>query len=162
MTEQPGTRLAEAIATAAAASGRTIAVAESLTAGHTAALLGGAPDASQWFRGGVVAYAPEAKFDILGVTRGPVVCASCAREMADGARRRLSADIGVAATGVGGPGPDEGQPAGTVYLACIGADGSVEERAVRFDGPPERVVEQTVLLMLNLVYEALVEVSVLG
>jgi nicotinamide-nucleotide amidase len=162
VNDQTGTRLAEEIAGAASASGRTIAVAESLTAGHTAAVLGAAPDASEWFRGGVVAYAPEVKFEVLGVTPGPVVRASCVREMALGVRDRLGADIAVAATGVGGPGPDEGQPAGTVYLACVGLDGSLDERAVQLDGPPERVVELTVILMLNLVYEALVEVAVLA
>jgi nicotinamide-nucleotide amidase len=157
-----GARLAEEIATAASASGSTIAVAESLTCGHAAGVLGAAPDASKWLRGAVVAYAPAVKFDLLGVRRGPVVSASCAREMALGVRRELGADIGVAATGVGGPGPDEGKPAGTVYLACAGPGERLQETCVELDGPPERVVEVTVILMLNLVFEALVEVSVLA
>ena len=155
-----GARLAEQIAEAASGSGATIAVAESLTAGHTAAALGSAPEASEWFRGGVVAYAPEVKFDVLGVRPGPVVTASCAREMALGARDRLGADIAVSATGVGGPGPDEGKPAGTVYLACAGPGDRLEETSVELDGPPERVLEATVILMLNLVFDALDEVSV--
>lgn len=162
MGDQTGARLAEEIATAAGESGRTIAVAESLTAGNAAAVLGAAPQASDWFRGGVIAYAPEVKFDVLGVTPGPVVCASCAREMALGVQARLGADIAVAATGVGGPGPEEGQPAGTVHLACVGPGEEVQERTVQLEGAPERVVELTVILMLNLVYEALVEVAVLA
>jgi nicotinamide-nucleotide amidase len=154
-----GQRLAEEIAAAAVASGHTIAVAESLTAGQTATMLGAAPDAGDWFRGGVVAYAPGVKFEVLGVTPGPVVTASCAREMAAGVRLRLGADVGVASTGVGGPGPDEGEPPGTVYLACVGPTGAVAEQHVVLDGSPEEVVDATVILMLSQVYEALVEVS---
>jgi len=161
LADASGTRLAAEIAAAAAASGRTVAVAESLTAGQAAVLLGAAPEASAWFRGAVVAYAPSVKHDVLGVHPGPVVTASCAREMALGVRALLDADIGVAATGVGGPGPEEGQPAGTVYLACAAVDG-VSERRVELDGTPERVTEVATILMLNLVYEALVEVSLVG
>lgn len=160
--DSSGTRLAEEIAAAASASGRTIAVAESLTGGHAAALLAAAPQASDWFRGAVVAYAPEVKFEVLGVRPGPVVTAACAREMAIGVRARLRADIGVAATGVGGPGVEEGEPPGTVHLACVGPDGEVVEKRVELDGPPERVVEVAVILLLDLVYQALVEVSVLA
>ena len=154
-----GERLAEEIADAARAAGRTIAVAESVTAGHTSTLLASAPEASTWFRGGVVAYASEVKFEVLGVTPGPVVTAACARELAIGVRRLLGADIGVAATGVGGPDPEEGKPAGTVYLACAGPGGVVTETCVELDGGPERVIEAAAILMLNQVYQALVEVS---
>lgn len=62
----------------------TIAVAESLTGGQLSSALAAVPEATDWFRGGLVAYAPEVKFDALGVTPGPVVTARCAEEMATG------------------------------------------------------------------------------
>ena len=72
--------VAERVAEIAKLTRARVAVAESLTAGRIAQALGAAPDASDWFRGSVVAYAPEVKFDVLGVTPGPVNRASCAAE----------------------------------------------------------------------------------
>lgn len=120
-----------------------VGVAESLTSGKLAAHLGAGPDASDWFRGGVVAYAPEVKFDVLGVEPGPVVTAACARQMAAGAASVLGADATVATTGVGGPDPDEGEPPGTVYLA-VQVRGRVHERRLDLPGDPEQVLAATV------------------
>ena len=72
-------------------------------------------------RGAVVSYASEVKFDLLGVPHGPVISEPAALAMADGARRVLDADVGVALTGVAGPRTQEDQPVGTVCLAVIGA-----------------------------------------
>ena len=132
----------ETIATIAVRRGLRIAVAESLTGGRVASALSQGPDASDWFCGGVVAYAPHVKFEMLGVTPGPVVTARCAREMAVGVAGALRADATVALTGVGGPEPDEGEPAGTVYLATS-VHGQVETRRLAFSGDPDEVVEQT-------------------
>ena len=107
--------LAGKIALQLRASRRTIAVAESLTSGMLSARLGAAPEASEWFRGGVVAYAPEVKFTVLGVPEGPVVTASCASAMASGVARLMLADVGIGITGVGGPGSEEGRAAGAVW-----------------------------------------------
>ena len=116
----PGTaRLAGEAISRATASGRTIAVAESLTGGLVAGALTGVAGASAVVRGGVVAYATDLKAVLLGVPEavlaehGPVH-PEVAAAMADGVRRRLGADFGVATTGVAGPGPAEGKPAGTV------------------------------------------------
>lgn len=142
-------RLVEAVR----ASGVTIAVAESLTSGKLASALGAASDASEWFRGGVVAYASEVKFDVLGVTRGPVVSESCAHEMAEGVRHLLGADIGVAVTGVGGPGPDDGVAAGTVFGAIQTPD-SLIVREWHFDGGPSAVLDATISATLDLLTRA--------
>ena len=83
------------------------------------------------------------KFEVLGVTEGPVVTPSCAEEMVRGVRALLGADAAVAVTGVGGPGEEEGQPAGTVYVATYLAD-RVEVSRHRFTGDPPTVLEQTV------------------
>ena len=104
--------------------GWTVAAAESLTAGLVAAAIADVPGASAHLRGGVVAYATDVKAELLGVPadllahRGPVD-AQVALAMADGVRRSLRADVGLATTGVAGPGPADGLPAGTVHVAVV-------------------------------------------
>jgi nicotinamide-nucleotide amidase len=137
------------VARVAREKGLTIAVAESLTSGDIACHLGAAPEASSWFAGGVVAYASEVKFKVLDVEPGPVVSARCAAQMARGVARLLGADLAVAVTGVGGPGPDEGRPAGTVFVAV--SSGSTEEKVIqhRFDGDPGQVVRLATVAALQ-------------
>jgi nicotinamide-nucleotide amidase len=131
----------EAIAAALSNSNRIAAAAESLTGGNISAALSAVKGASDWFAGGVVAYAEQVKFDLLDVDRGPVINANSARQMAAGVARLLGADYAVATTGVGGPGPQEGLPQGTVFIAVSTPEGeSVGE--YRFEGEPPDVVEQ--------------------
>jgi nicotinamide-nucleotide amidase len=134
---------AEAISRTALRRGITVAVAESLTGGALAQALAAAPDASEWFAGGVVAYTVPTKSRVLGVPEGPVVNAPTARRMAEGVRELLAADIAAAVTGVGGPGDEEGRPPGTVFLANVTAD-STRITEFAFDGDPASVVAQTV------------------
>lgn len=112
---------------------RTVAVAESLTGGLVAAHIVSVPGASAVFTGGVVAYATELKHRLLGVDatllaeRG-AVDAEVARQMADRVRRVCAvggraADIGLATTGVAGPDPQDGHPAGTVHLGIASPRG---------------------------------------
>lgn len=119
--------------------GRTIACAESCTAGLVAQSLASAENASEWFRGGVVAYSSEVKWDVLGVTRGPVVEESAAREMAEGVAKLLGADVGVSTTGVAGPGAQEGRPAGTLVVGWW-VEGSAGADTLHFDGDTETVI----------------------
>jgi nicotinamide-nucleotide amidase len=82
--------------------------------------------ASDVLRGAIVSYASDVKFDLLGVTPGPVVSEPVAIEMAEGARRVLAADVGLGLTGVAGPLPQPGEPdvpVGTVCLAVASPDG---------------------------------------
>ncbi len=102
--------------------GLTLAVAESVTGGYIAGRLCAVPGASRVFRGGVVAYHSEVKTSMLGVPEGPVVTEQAALAMAEGARRQLGADIGLATTGVAGPDTAEGLPVGTVCYALSGLD----------------------------------------
>jgi nicotinamide-nucleotide amidase len=93
---------------------KMVACAESLTGGGLAQRLTRSPGASEYFLGSAVCYSAESKRDVLGVAKetleGPgVVSEKCAREMAAGARRIFSADVGVALTGVAGPEPHGGQ-----------------------------------------------------
>jgi nicotinamide-nucleotide amidase len=130
------------IADLAPGAGIRIAVAESLTSGAIASRLGAGSGASEWFSGGVVAYDAEVKFSVLGVDRGPVVTATCAEQLARGVASLLGADAAIGATGVGGPGPEEGQPEGTAFIAALVGD-RVEIRELHIDGDPAEVVSET-------------------
>ena len=133
--------IAHQVADTLMAAEHTAAVAESLTGGRISAGLSAIEAASDWFKGGVVAYNEDVKFELLGVDPGPVVTAECALQMAQGVARLLKADFAVSATGVGGPGPHEDRPAGTVFVAVATPNsGSVSE--YHFDGDPPKVVEQ--------------------
>jgi nicotinamide-nucleotide amidase len=133
----------------AGSSGLTVAVAESLTCGRIASVLGGIPQASDWFLGGVIAYDNDVKFGLLGVTPGPVVSRRCAAEMAEGVARLTGADLTLAVTGVGGPSHAEDHPPGTVFIAAsLRGDTVVEQR--HFPGDLERVLDATVERALDL------------
>ena len=119
-----------------------MAVAESLTGGLLSSRLARLPQASTWFRGGVVAYMATVKHGVLGVRAGPVVSREAAIDMAGGAARLLDADIAVAVTGVGGPDPQEGRPPGTVWIAVVAGDREVAELH-HLDGDPTEVCDRT-------------------
>jgi nicotinamide-nucleotide amidase len=119
-----------------------VAVAESLTGGGLSARLASTPGASTWFRGGLVAYASEVKYELLDVPAGPVVSETAAAAMADGVCRLLGAKVAIAVTGVGGPAPQDGEPPGTVWLA-LSDGGAVITRFEKFSGTPEEIVDAT-------------------
>ena len=111
------------------ARGWTVAVAESLTGGLVAAAIVDVPGASASMRGGVVAYATDVKRDVLGVDAALLasegaVDPAVAWQMAEGVRRLLGADVGIATTGVAGPEAQDGKPVGTVCIAVVTPGGS--------------------------------------
>lgn len=137
MLESPDA--AEEIARLAQSGGLHVVTAESITAGGIATALATAPNASDWFRGGVVVYQTELKRRLLGVTAEQIVSHECATQMAAGVLTLAEADLAVAVTGVGGPGPEEGRPPGTVIICVGGASGfTVFEH--HLDGAPAEVV----------------------
>ena len=75
------------------------------------------PGASDVFRGAIVSYASEVKFDLLEVAPGPVVNEPTAVQMAEGAQRVLGADVGLGLTGVAGPAEQDDVAVGTVCIA---------------------------------------------
>ena len=135
-------------------SGETVAVAESLTGGLVAAALTDVPGASNAFRGGVIAYATELKAQVLGVDvamlkrHGPVY-PPVAVAMAEGVRQRLGATFGVATTGVAGPGPQDGHPAGTVHIA-VSLAGDTVVRTMALAGDRDEVRRLAVERVLGL------------
>jgi nicotinamide-nucleotide amidase len=108
-----------------------VAVAESCTGGLLGAVITAIPGSSRYFKGGVIAYADAVKRDLLGVDEGLLqrhgaVSPEVARAMAAGAARRLSADLGLAITGIAGPGGEgNSKPAGLIYVAAARGDRSV-------------------------------------
>lgn len=106
--------------------GKTIALAESCTAGGVARRLTEIPGASQVFVGGVVAYDNRLKQSLLGVTselltEHGAASMTCARAMAHGVRQRLGADFGLSVTGIAGPGgATPGKPVGLVFMHLAG------------------------------------------
>jgi len=132
------------IARGAQASQLQIAVAESLTCGRLASTIGAGDGASEWFKGGVVAYQTDIKEQLLGVRDGVDPCsAECARQLAAGTRRLLQADVAVSVTGVGGPDAEDGHAPGTVYVGWS-VDGETDARRFSFDGDPGDVLDASV------------------
>jgi nicotinamide-nucleotide amidase len=119
----------------------SLAVAESCTGGLLAERISAVPGASRYFRGGVVAYADDAKRELLGVPEALLaahgaVSAPVARAMAEGARARLGADLAVSTTGISGP--DGGTPEKPVGLVFVGFASAKESEAHEFLFPFDR------------------------
>jgi nicotinamide-nucleotide amidase len=129
--------------------GLTVGLAESMTGGLVGSRLTSAVGASDWFRGSIVAYASEVKFDLLGVPEGPVVTAEAAEKMAEGARKALGADIGLAVTGVAGPAGQDGQPPGTAFFGLALGDGPAESTQVQLPGDREMVRQFATISLLD-------------
>ncbi len=107
--------------------GLTLATAESCTGGNIARLLTAHAGASAYFKGGVVAYSNEVKESALGVKHSTLkahgaVSEETVREMVEGVRERLGADLAIATTGIAGPdGGTPEKPVGTVWIAVSDA-----------------------------------------
>jgi nicotinamide-nucleotide amidase len=137
-------------AVARALGGLTLGLAESLTGGLIASRLVNVVGASSWFRGAVVSYASEVKYDVLGVPEGPVVSPEAAQAMAEGARRVLGADVGLAVTGVAGPDSQDGQAPGTVYVGLALPGRPAEAAALSVPGDRDRVRQYATISALDL------------
>ena len=139
--------------------GASIATAESLTGGALCAALVDVPGASAVLRGGVIAYSPEAKHDLLGVDpdlieAAGVVSEDVAEAMAAGIRERAGATLGVSTTGVAGPEPHGGRVPGTVCIAVSGPRGALGA-TVMVTGDRAAVRSAAVEEALRLVIDAL-------
>jgi PncC family amidohydrolase len=114
----------------------TLAVAESCTGGGLGDALTDIAGSSEYFLGGVIAYANEVKERLLGVPaalidRQGAVSAEVAESMAEGVRRLVQSDLALAVTGIAGPGGgSEGKPVGLVYIALATPQGARVQRHV--------------------------------
>jgi nicotinamide-nucleotide amidase len=127
----------------------TLATAESCTGGALAAQLTALAGASEYYRGGVVAYCNEVKECALGVQHQTLqsysaVSEQTVGEMAMGVRSRLGADYGVATTGVAGPsGGTKDCPVGTVWIGIAGPDGQLVTKLLHFGDRRAQTIERT-------------------
>lgn len=128
--------------------GLSLALAESVTGGLVTARLTGIAGASDVLRGSIVSYASEVKFDLLDVTRGPVVSEAAAAEMALGARRVLGGLVGLALTGVAGPTEQDGMPVGTLCIGLVIGD-EVHTTTTRLPGQREQMRQMSVITALD-------------
>lgn len=154
-------RAAAELLRAAEHRGVTVAIAESLTGGQVSSTLVGVPGASRVLAGAVVAYATRVKAQVLGVDAthlertGPVD-RDVSLQMARGVRRLLSADLGMATTGVAGPGPADGHPAGTVHVAVVAPWGEAHCE-LHLSGDRAQIRRRTVLSVIELAIALLSE-----
>lgn len=119
--------LAQEVVRALAKTRTHVTAAESLTAGAFQAALADVPGVSDWFQGGFVTYANHTKATMLGLDEAQIdaqgaVSEATAKAMATGALTQSQADVAISFTGVAGPGPNEGQAAGTVWIGLAQKD----------------------------------------
>lgn len=136
----------------------TVGIGESCTGGLVSKLLTDVPGSSQYLKGGVVAYANDAKIQLLSVDEASItahgaVSEKVAAEMAVGAAGAFGADVGLAITGISGPtGASPGRPLGTVWFA-LSIPGEVIREVARFPGDREAVRESAAGYALRLLLQ---------
>ena len=139
-----------ALAHALRARGSTITTAESCTGGLIAAACTAVAGSSDWFERGFVTYSNDAKTELLGVDAALIaghgaVSEVVARAMAEGALVHSHANLGVAVTGIAGPGgATQGKPVGTVWLALAQRGAATRSELLQLGGDRSAVREQTV------------------
>lgn len=128
--------------------GKTLATAESCTGGAIASKLTANAGASEYFKGGIVAYSNEVKEAALGVRHETLsahgaVSEETVREMVEGARQRLHADYAIATTGIAGPGGGSVEkPVGTVWIAVASAQG-IRTQKMKYGDRRAQTIERT-------------------
>ncbi|HEX4904208.1 MAG TPA: competence/damage-inducible protein A [Acidimicrobiales bacterium] len=138
--------------------GWTLGIAESMTGGLVASRVVDVPGSSGWFRGGIVAYDSQVKYDVLGVPDGmPVITAECAEAMADGVRKVVGSDVGLSVTGVAGPAEQEGQPVGTVWFGLALPDRPTESVHIRLPGQRDQIRQFATISLMDLLRRRLLE-----
>jgi len=156
--------LEEVVAYLLTMEGKTLATAESCTAGGLGARVTNVPGSSGYFLGGVVAYSDELKRRLLGVKAGTLrrfgaVSKEVASEMATGARDRARSDYALAVTGIAGPsGGSTEKPVGLVYIG-IARERGVAVRQYRFAGSRAAVRERAAQAALELLRRDLLRIG---
>jgi nicotinamide-nucleotide amidase len=150
----PADPLAAAVVAALVARGETLGTAESLTGGLIGAALTTVPGSSAAYRGGLVTYATDVKHSLGGVPadvlgRFGVISPETAAAMASGVRAAIGSEWGLAVTGVAGPDPQEGHPAGEVWIGLAGPGFPATARRLDVDGDRDFVRTRTVAAALG-------------
>jgi nicotinamide-nucleotide amidase len=162
---EDGRTVDEQVADMLRARGWTIATAESCTGGLLAGRLTELAGSSDYVMGGLVVYSNEAKASLAGVDpalieRVGAVSVEVAEALADGARARVDADIGVGITGIAGPGggtPEK--PVGLVCFSVAGPDGARITRSTNLPGGRADIRDRSTTIAMHLVRRLLVEAA---
>ena len=144
--------------------GKTLATAESCTGGYISHLLTSVAGSSDYFKGGIVAYSNEVKVkeldvDVKTLSEKGAVSKEVAEQMANGVRKKLSADFGISTTGIAGPtGGSAEKPVGTVWIAVVSEDKVISEKFL-FGNNRERNIRRASLSALNMLRTLLETIS---
>jgi nicotinamide-nucleotide amidase len=155
-----GPTVDDLVASAFADRGLTVATAESCTSGLLVARLTERAGSSAWVLGGVASYANSAKEALVGVPSELLesygaVSTQVAAALAEGARSRFGADVGVGITGIAGPGGGSPEkPVGTVHLCAVGPDGR-QPRSIVLPGSRSAVRHRSVALAMHMLRQLL-------
>ena len=156
-----GPTVDDLVASAFADRGLTVATAESCTSGLLVARLTERAGSSAWVLGGVASYANSAKEALVGVPSELLasygaVSTQVAAALAEGARSRFGADVGVGITGIAGPGGGSAEkPVGTVHLCAVGPSSEGLSRSVVLPGSRSAVRHRSVSLAMHMVRQLL-------
>ncbi len=160
---EDGRTVDEVVADALREAGLTIATAESCTGGLLAARLTERPGSSEYVRGGIVAYSNEVKTGQVGVPAGLIerhgaVSQEVAEALAEGARSRLGADMGVGITGIAGPGGGtEEKPVGLVWLSVAREGAERLTRSVTLPGGRADIRDRASTVAMHMVRRSLLD-----
>jgi nicotinamide-nucleotide amidase len=140
----------------------TLAAAESCTGGYVSAQITKVPGSSAYFWGGVVSYSNSVKITQLGVQPETLeqygaVSEETIRQMAEGVRKALGTNIGIATSGIAGPGggtPDK--PVGTVWIACA-TDQRTVTRLLKLGQYRDQNIQLTTTYLLNMLREEVLQ-----
>ena len=138
--------------------GRRVACAESLTAGRLTTAFASVDEAVTFLRGGLVAYQPGVKANLLAVTADSVLSTEAAEQMASGVAVLVDAEVTVSTTGLAGGESEDGVEVGTVFIGTF-VSGVVRSSRHRFDGEPDEICEAAARQALENLVEALAPVS---
>jgi nicotinamide-nucleotide amidase len=158
-----GSTVDQQVAALLRAYGQTVAVAESCTGGLLAGRLTELPGSSDYMRGAIVAYSDDVKVAEAGVApelieRHGAVSQEVAEALAEGARSRLHADVGIGVTGVAGPGGgSEQKPVGLVWISVAATDAEQLTRSVNLPGGRADVRERATTVALHLLRRVLLD-----
>lgn len=141
---------------------KTLSIAESCTGGYISHLITSNAGSSQYYKGGVTAYANQTKENVLGVEKTTLlkfgaVSKEVAEQMSQGVMRELNSDYAIATTGIAGPGGGgEEKPVGTVWISVASNKNKVAEKyffPTTRDNFIERASNQALLMLINLINE---------
>jgi len=132
-----------------------LATAESCTGGLVATLITDIPGSSDYFAGGVVTYSNAAKQNLLNVSaailaRHGAVSRPVVRQMALNVCRLFDTAVGIAVSGIAGPGGgNPTRPVGLVFIA-VALDHKVVSRRALFSGSRQAIREKAAAVALDL------------